>query len=197
MTPRSAVSCGAAYRTSNRSPQQSALPLFKNIPWAFCIPPMGCIKPPSAAKLWTCEGTPPRTTTERESIHIMENRSENRSTNCKNQTSNRTSARPPTAQPTSTSTPTSTPRVPTMRAPRTPPAAVPQRQKQPLMACPAFAPDGPWARTSDAKSQSPLPSGTVFQCGKQRAFAEVVFIVRGAPNGLLFCRQTRRFFRKS
>jgi hypothetical protein len=26
------------------------------------------------------------------------------------------------------------------------------------------------------KSQSPLPSGTVFQCGKQRAFAFLFFV---------------------
>ena len=44
-------------------------PAVQNIPWAFCIPPVGCIKPPSAAKLCLVRGTPPRTENRKEIIH--------------------------------------------------------------------------------------------------------------------------------
>ena len=44
-------------------------PAVQNIPWAFCIPPVGCIKPPSAAKLGLVRGTPPRTENRKEIIH--------------------------------------------------------------------------------------------------------------------------------
>ena len=49
---------------------------------------MGCIEPPSAAKLGLVRGTPPRTENRKEIIHYG---NRNRSNNCKNQTSNRTS----------------------------------------------------------------------------------------------------------
>ena len=119
---------------------------------------------------------------------------ENRSNNCKNQTSNRTSNQTTNSATNEHKHPNQYTKGADDESAKNSTSSRSSNAKNSRSRCPSRLMDHGREPLIFLKSQSPLPSGTVFQCGKQRAFAsEVVFIVRVRRMGAAFCRQPRRF----